>query len=140
MRWRLALLGLVTAVVGVAGIGVGLAGLWAGRLEMGGLVALGGLALLLVAGLARDMRRSAGRSGRRSHPDASVGWYSPAPAADAGADRGCGVPEPGPSDFGRSGGGSGFWGGSDGGSGSHSGSDSGGSSWGGGSDGGGGSY
>ncbi|MEH0825310.1 MULTISPECIES: hypothetical protein [unclassified Micromonospora] len=136
MRRHLVLLGLVTTVAGVAGIAVGVAGLMKGKPEMVGFLVLGAFALLLVAGLARDARRPR----RRSRPDeAAVGWYSMAPYADAGADPGCAVPDPAPSDSGRSGG-SGFWGGSDGGSGSHSGSDGGGSSWGGGSDGGGGSY
>ncbi|MDH6462211.1 hypothetical protein M2302_002389 [Micromonospora sp. A200] len=151
MRWRLVLLGLVTVVAGVAGMAVGLAGLLAGRPEMVGFVALGALALLLVVGLARDARRPRRRS---RADDAAAGWYAAGPYGDAGADPGCDVPdpgpsdsgwspsEPGPSDSGRGGGsgfwsGSGFWGGSDGGSGSHSGSDGGGSSWGG-SDGGGG--
>ncbi|MBM0258675.1 hypothetical protein JNW89_19730, partial [Micromonospora sp. 4G55] len=43
MRSRLLLLGLVTAVAGVAGVGVGLAGLAAGRPEMVGFLALGAL-------------------------------------------------------------------------------------------------
>ncbi|NYF54493.1 hypothetical protein [Micromonospora purpureochromogenes] len=143
MRSRLLLLGLVTAVAGMAGIGVGLAGLMAGRPEMVGFLALGALALLLVVGLARDARRPR----RRSRADgAAAGWYTPGPYGAVGADPGCGGGD-GDSDSGRGGGsdggGSGFWGGGfwgDGGSGSLSGSDGGGSSWGGSDGGGGGSY
>ena len=141
MRSRLLLLGLVTAVAGAAGIGVGLAGLAAGRPEMAGFVALGALALLLVVGLARDARRPR----RRSRADgAAAGWYPPGPYGDVGADPACGGSDGG-SDSGRGGGsdGGGFWGGGfwgDGGSGSLSGSDGGGSSWGGSDGGGGGSY
>ncbi|MFC8619932.1 hypothetical protein ACFT9M_26460 [Micromonospora purpureochromogenes] len=142
MRSRLLLLGLVTAVAGVAGVGVGLAGLAAGRPEMVGFLALGALALLLVVGLARDARRPR----RRSRADgAAAGWYTPGPYGEVGADPGCGGHDDGGADSGRGGGsdGGGFWGGGfwgDGGSGSLSGSDGGGSSWGGSDGGGGGSY
>ncbi|MGN9804400.1 hypothetical protein [Micromonospora sp. L32] len=141
MRSRLLLLGLVTAVAGVAGVGVGLAGLVAGRPEMVGFLALGALALLLVVGLARDARRPRRRS---RADDAAAGWYTPGPYGDVGADPDGGGRDGG-ADSGRGGGsdGGGFRDGGfrgDGGSGSLSGSDGGGSSWGGSDGGGGGSY